>query len=105
VTLEPLLATAILILTVYAWASAFVLIRVARHRPRVGSLTERAIVAVFIAIFGSVYCLNMLNTAFLQAYDLIAAVLLVRLAVVFLLTIPAWWSWMLLTGRLTRMDE
>jgi hypothetical protein len=104
-TLEIVLAGVILILTVYAWLSAFVLIRVARHRPRVGSLTERAVVAVFIAIFGTVYSVNMLNTQFLHILDMTGAIVVVRIAVMFLLTIPAWWSWMLVTGRLTRTGD
>jgi hypothetical protein len=98
-----LLALVIWALTLYAWLSAIVLIRVARHRPRIGTLTERAIVAVCIALFGTAYSLLMLNTEFLDIVALDQAIVFVRAFVVVLLTIPAWWSWMLLTGRLTRV--
>jgi len=105
VTLELFLAGVIWLMTIYAWLSAFVLIRVARHRPHVGSLTERAIVATLIAIFGTAYSLVLLNTEVLDWIDVGTAIVFVRIAVVLLLTIPAWWSWMLVTGRLTRVDN
>jgi hypothetical protein len=97
-----ILAGVIWLLTIYAWGSAAVLIRVARNRPRVGALTERALVATIIAIFGTAYSLILVNSELIHVADTDTAVLFVRCAVIVLLTIPAWWSWMLLSGRLTR---
>jgi hypothetical protein len=102
VTLEHILALIILPLAVYAWVSASVLVRAARVRPHIAVLTERAVVAVGIAVFGTVYALVVINGEFGLVLDIEASIVAVRLGVVILLSLPAYWSWAYATGRLGR---
>jgi hypothetical protein len=87
-------------LTASAWMSAVILVRAAFVCPRVGALTERAVVAVVLAIFGSVYSLAVLNSEWAHLVDGGDVVSLLRIAVVVLLLLPVWWSFMYLTNRL-----
>lgn len=93
----PLLA----VLGVISWVSAFVLVRAALPRPRIGALTERAIIAVVIALFVTVYALAALNTdAHFPFFDTDTVRFIVRIFVVILGLLPAWWTFLWLTGRL-----
>ena len=100
--LVPTLLPALIVaLSIVAVGSALILVRATLIRPRIGALTERAAIAVVIALFGAVYSFVALNT------ELRSAILttdegrtLVRCMVVVLLAIPAWWTWLYLGGRL-----
>ena len=94
-----LLPDAIWLLTVFAWISALVLIRAARDA-HIGALTERAIVATVLAVFGSVYSLVVLNAEVINALGFDTAVTVVRLMVVVLLLLGPYWTFLYLTGRL-----
>jgi len=102
VTIEHVLALLIIPLAVYAWVSASILVRAARIRPHIAVLTERAIVAVGIAVFGTIYAIVVINGEFRLALDVEASIVAVRLGVVILLSLPAYWSWAYATGRLGR---
>jgi hypothetical protein len=102
VTIEHALALLILPLAVYAWVSASILVRAARIRPHIAVLTERAIVAVGIAVFGTIYAIVVINAEMGLWLDIDASVVAVRLGVVVLLSLPAYWSWAYATGRLGR---
>lgn len=84
-----------------AWISAAILAHAAWRRPRIGALTERAVIAVVFAILGTFYFLVTVNTT--TGYALLpleAARFVVRLLVVVVLLIPAWWTFLYLSGRL-----
>lgn len=98
--IELVLAGVIVPLAVFAWVSAVVLIVAARKRPNIGALTERAVVAVGIALFGTLYSAVVLNNEVVRLFDSGSAVIVVRLAVVGLLCLPAFWSFAYITGRL-----
>ena len=98
---DALLPSIIVLLTVIAIASAVVLVRAAVAKPRIGALTERAGIAVVIALFGIVYSAVAVNTEMGHAmFASEAARLGVRATVIVLLGIPAWWTFLYLTGRL-----
>ena len=91
----------IAILAAIATFSALILVRAAFIKPRIGALTERAVIAVIIAILGVVYAAVALDTEagrviFSQDWARFA----VRFVVVLLLAIPTWWTFLYLTGRL-----
>lgn len=85
--------------TILAWVSAVILIRAA-HGAHIGALTERAIAAVAIAIFGTVYSLVVLDAEVLGVLTAADAVMVRRAAVLVLLAVPIWWMVLYLTGRL-----
>lgn len=99
--LDRLLPIAVAILTVVAWLSAYVLVRAAMPRPRIGALTERAAIAVLIAVFGTVSTFLVFNTESGRAIlPSEAARVLFRLCLLFLLGVPAYWTWLYRSGRL-----
>jgi hypothetical protein len=95
-----MLPFAIWALTISAWMGAVILVRAAFTKPRVVALTERATVAVGLAIFGTVYSLAVWNTEYARVFDASDVVNIVRAAVVVVLLLPAWWSFLYLTNRL-----
>ena len=98
---DAILPSIIVMLTVVAVASAVVLVRAAMAKPRIGALSERALIAVVIAAFGLVYSAVAINTELGSAlFAAEAARLGVRATVIVLLAIPAWWTVLYLTGRL-----
>jgi len=102
VTLDHVLALVIIPLAAYAWVSASILVRAARVRPHIAVLTERAIVAVGIAVFGTIYAAVVINAEAGPWLDIDTSVVAVRIGVVVLLSLPAYWSWAYATGRLGR---
>lgn len=91
----------IVLLTLIAVASAAVLVHAAVQKPHIGALTERAAIAVIIALFGAVYSVVAVNTELgQQLFGSDVGRFAVRLIVIVLLAIPAWWSALYLTGRL-----
>ena len=105
--LADALPVAIWALSAYAWFSAVVLVRAACcEHPRIGALSERALVAVIIATFGTVYSVVIFNAEILgYIVDIDTMRVVRRLAVMMLLLVPVWWSWMFATGRLGGNDE
>jgi hypothetical protein len=94
------LAVVIVLLTVVAWVSAAILVHASRRRPRVGALTERATVAVVVAIFGTVYSATVTNAEVGGWFDIPTMVLIIRCAVILLLLMPVWWVYLYATRRL-----
>lgn len=98
---DALLPSIIVMLTVVAVASAIVLVRAAIAKPRIGALSERALIAVVIAAFGLIYSTVAINTELGQSlFATDVARVGVRITVIVLLGIPAWWTFLYLTGRL-----
>lgn len=99
--MTTVLAAMIGILTFFSVLSAFVLVRAAFVKPRIGALTERAVIGVLLAFFGVVYTLVALDTELgrvVLTTDLSRFV--VRCAVVGILSIPTYWTLLYWTGRL-----
>lgn len=99
-SLADVLPPVIWALGLYAWLSAAVLVRAAYRHPRIGALSERAVVALAIALFGTAYGAVVFNAEVVRVFDTQTAMVVVRVGVVMLLCLPAWWSWMYVTGRL-----
>lgn len=87
------------VLTITAWVSALILMRLARGS-KVGALTERAVIAVGIALFGTAYSLAVVNTELIQILPSETVRDLLRIAVVVLLLLPVYWTILYFTGRL-----
>jgi hypothetical protein len=85
-----------------AWISAAILVHAARNAtPRSGALTERAILAVVIAVFLTTYLLIAYNTDNGRIlFDQDAARRLLRTIVLMVGVIPIIWTVLWLTGRL-----
>jgi hypothetical protein len=98
VTAEEL-SVGIWILTVLAWACAVFLVWKA-WGARIGALTERAIVAIGLSIFGTIYSAAVYNTDIAQWLDNAVVKFWVRLGVVALLFLPIIWAALYLTGHL-----
>lgn len=99
--LERILIAVLVLLALTSWFSTTLLLRAAWKRPRIGALTERAAIAVVLAIFGSVCVVLVLNTEAGGALiQLEAARFLFRVCLVILLLIPAYWLVLYLTNRL-----
>lgn len=88
----------IAVLTIGAWASAVILVRAA-WEIHVGALLERAIVAVVIALAGTLYSIVLFNGN-LTVLDHTSITALVRIAIGMILIVPLFWTWLYLTGRL-----
>lgn len=86
-------------LTIVAWLCAMFLVWIARGA-RVGALSERAVVAVGIAAFGTLYSLAVYNTEFGRILDNEIVRNAVRVGVSLLLLLPVVWVVLYLTGRL-----
>lgn len=95
------LSLAIAFLVLASWGSTFLLVRAALVKPRIGALTDRAVIATIISIFGTVALILTVNTdtgAVVFALD--AARVTFRLSVVALLVVPVLWLLLFLTDRL-----
>ena len=98
---DAVLPSIIIALTIVAVMSAAILVRAAILRPHVGALTERAILAVVLAVFGVIYSTIALTTEFGWAlFSQADGRAAVRMGVVALLSIPGFWTFLYLTGRL-----
>lgn len=99
--LDRMLPWAVVALTIVSWLSAYVLVRAAWQKPRIGALNERAAIAVLIALFGTVSTILVFNTeADHLLLDAEWARVLFRLCLLALLGIPAYWTWLYRSGRL-----
>ena len=85
-----------------AWVSAFILLRAAfRADPPVGALTERAVIALVIAVFLTLYAIVASNTNFgLGVFTPDGARRIIRAAVIVLGLVPVAWVVLWLTGHL-----
>jgi hypothetical protein len=95
------LALALWLVWVPSSYAAALLYRSARKRPRIGALTERANLAVTMALFSSIYALITLDIEIeprLLAIEDVRVV--VRLMFLALGLLPIWWLWRDRTGRL-----
>ncbi len=95
------LTVALFALVVASWASTVLLFRAALLRPRIGALTERAVIALIISAFGTVCAFLVMNTetgGSLLALD--AARVVFRLLLLGFLLVPVYWLWLYATNRL-----
>jgi len=92
-----LLPVAVVLLTIVSWISTAILVRHALHKPRVGALTERAILAVIISITGTL-SIVVLVVATGEMSEPARNVL--RLAMLALLGVPSYWTYLYYSGRL-----
>jgi hypothetical protein len=97
--LIAVLTGVIWVLTAIAWLSAVILLALAR-RSHVGALTERALIAVAIALFGTVYSIVIYDSSVTDILPFEAARVLLRAVVVLLLLLPVYWTVLYFTGRL-----
>jgi hypothetical protein len=99
--LEHVLPIALVILALSSWFSTALLLRAAWLRPRIGALTERAAIAVILAIFWTVCVVLVLNTDSGHALiPLDVALVVFRICLLILLLIPTYWLWLYLSNRL-----
>jgi hypothetical protein len=95
--LVPLL----LILPLVDWTATVILVTLARRKPRIGVLTERAFAAAIVSIVTTVYAVVVLNTE--SGMDFLShdtQVIVIRLAIVLLGLAPL--AWLALYWRRTR---
>lgn len=96
-SLTPLL----FVLTALAWVSFLALAQAAWIRPRIGALTERAVIALIIALLGSVSSLIVANNDHGHPlFDAATASLLFRMSILAVLFVPAVWLALWIAGRL-----
>ena len=93
-------ALAVGVLTVISALSTVRLVWAAR-REHIGALTERALLATVLSLFGALYTAAIVNTesgfVFLDAST---AMTVLRVAVVALLLVPVYWTVLYLRGQL-----
>lgn len=80
-------------LVVINWTAAFILLRLAVRRPQIKALTERALLAVLIAIVTS---LTLMGESLPEATGFET---LARIAMVAISLYPLWWLWSYYSGR------
>jgi hypothetical protein len=100
-TLDEMLALALYGLLVPAWLSTAILVWAARKPPRIGALTERAVIAVIIALFLTAIAVIVWNTdseSALFAADVARVVF--RVCVLLLGLVPVSWCVLWVSGRL-----
>lgn len=92
-------APLIWVLTLLAWTSTIVLVRAAR-RAHIGALTERAVLATVLSVFGTAYSFVVFNADVVRVVAIEQVVALVRGGVILLLLVPVYWMFLYRTGRL-----
>lgn len=100
-TADALLSVLVVVLVPFSWVSAVILIRAARQRPRIGALTERAVIAVAIAIMvtaGGVITVN--RNADHAFFPIEAARVVFSLAVIVVGAVPLGWTYLWFAGKL-----
>ena len=96
----------ILFLAILGWISTAILVWAAWQRPRIGVLTERAALGVFLSLFCTIYGLAALNSdQGFAVFDEDTVRTIIRLLVLALGLIPAYWVYLYKTGRLGGGDE
>ncbi len=89
----------LMILPVIGWTSAVILVRAARVPPAIASLNERALAAVIIAAFTTLYAIVVVNTDVLHTFNQDAIRTVLRLSVVVLGLVPVRWVFLYISGR------
>jgi hypothetical protein len=89
---QVVLTPIVVLSAVIAWISAVTLIWLARQRPRIGFLVERAAAAVILAVATTIYALIARNTdSGYEWFDSDTSKVFVRLVFISLGCIPAIW--------------
>lgn len=100
-TPDGLLSVLVVVLVPFSWLSAVVLLRAARRKPRIGALTERAAIAIAIAIMvtaGGLLTINRTTEHTLFPVEIARVVF--SLAVIVVGAVPLGWTWLWYSGRL-----
>lgn len=95
------LVIALTCFAIASWGSTFLLARAAYRHPRIGALTERAIIAFVLSVFGSAAVLIVWNTeSGLAFFPIEIARTISRFDLFVLLLIPIAWLVLYATNRL-----
>ena len=98
--MDALVFAALLATPFINWPVAIILIRLARIRPTIRALTERAILAVIIAIVTTVYWFIAINTQLgFPVITPTGSMFIIRCTIVTIGLYPLWWLWSYSTGR------
>lgn len=96
-----LLFPLLVLMPVIDWAATVILVVLARRKPRIGFLTERAFSAFIVSLVTTIYAVVALNTQLgFPVIDNRAALGIVRLAIVILGLAPL--AWLVLYWRRSR---
>lgn len=101
-SVDALLSALVVMLVPFSWVSAVVLIRAARPQPRINVLTERAALAVAIAVMvtaGGIITVNRNADHAFFAVD--AARILFSLSLIVIGSFPVAWTLLWVMGRLS----
>lgn len=104
-TLEGVLFAVISFLLLLNWPVALILIRAARHRPRIRALTVMAVSSVLIALGLTAYVLAVLNSGQGYVFPREVAQIAFRAVLIGLAIFPLWFLWLYLTGRFRDYDQ
>ena len=100
-TADGLLSVLVVVLVPFSWISAVILVRAARHKPRIGALTERAAIAIAIAVMVTAGGLLTINrTADHAFFPVDAARVVFSIAIIVVGAVPLAWTWLWVTGGL-----
>lgn len=92
--MDTLIFLALLCLPFINWPVAISLVRLARIRPTIGALTERAALAVVIAIVTTIYVGIAANTQTgFPGIDFETSKVILRLLIIGIGLSPLWWLW------------
>lgn len=84
-----------------AWVSVVILARAARRQPRIGALTERAVIGAGAALFVTLKGLIAVHAdQGFPFFDARTSETILRIAVLFLGLLPVYWLALYLRGRL-----
>lgn len=98
--LDSLLVVILLLLPFLNWLVAATLIRLSIISPSIKALSERAGLAVLIAMVTTIYAFVALNTVSgLTFFDAPTVRTVVRLLIIGIGLYPLWWAWSYYTGR------
>lgn len=88
-------------LAIASWCSTGLLVRAALQKPRIGALTERAVIAVILAIIGAISVVIVWNTeSGFALFPTEVARTLFRVGLFVMFAIPLYWLWLFVTNRL-----
>lgn len=99
--IEPILTALVFALVPVTWLSTGILVVYAYQRPRIGALTERAVIAVMISLLITASAVLVLNTALGRTlFDADLARIIFRVSLLGIGLVPAAWLVLFLTKRL-----
>lgn len=97
--MDALVFAALLATPFINWPVAIILVRIARVRPTIRALTERAILAVIIAIVTTVYWFIAVNTQLgFPVITPTGSMFIIRCTIVVVGLYPMWWLWSYFSG-------